>query len=74
MLVSYTASGDTFVASTPRMWTQKNDLEGFDLAPDGKRFVVVQRPKSQEDGSSHEVVFVLNFLDELRRRVPAGSK
>jgi hypothetical protein len=31
-------------------------------------------PKSQEDGSSHEVVFVLNFLDELRRRVPAGSK
>ena len=43
MLVSYTASGDTFVASTPRVWTQKNDFEGFDLAPDGKRFVVVQR-------------------------------
>jgi hypothetical protein len=54
--------------------TQKNDFEGFDLAPDGKRFVVVQRPKSQEDSSSHKVVFVLNFFDELRRRVPAGIK
>ena len=25
MVVSYTASGDTFVASTPRLWAQKND-------------------------------------------------
>ena len=72
--MTYTANGDAFVPGTPRPWAQKNDLEGFDLAPDGKRFVIVQRTKSQEETSEHDVVFVQNFFDELRRRVPVGSK
>jgi hypothetical protein len=43
----------------------------FDIAPDGKRAAVVL----YTDGSAEEkpvtsVAFLLNFFDELRRRVP----
>jgi Tol biopolymer transport system component len=78
MAVSYTVNGDSFVAEKPRVWEAKlgGQTPGrrFDLAPDGKRFAVltpveaVQAPKVD-----HEVVFVMNFLDELRRRVPTGK-
>jgi len=45
-----------------------------DLAPDGKRFAVIPRPEatSEQKGSVH-ATFLLNFFDELRRRVPAGQ-
>jgi len=43
------------------------------LAPDGKRFAVFPRPEAAgpDKGSVH-VTFLQNFLDELRRRIPAG--
>ena len=43
------------------------------LAPDGKRFAVFPMPEAAgpEKGSVH-VTFLLNFLDELRRKIPAG--
>ena len=42
-----------------------------DLAPDGERFLMLTSPEqpSSEEGSVH-VTFLLNFFDELRRRVP----
>jgi hypothetical protein len=45
-----------------------------DLAPDGKRVVVVT-PVASADApkQEHEVVFLQNFFDELRRRVPLGK-
>ena len=41
------------------------------LAPDGKRFAVLPMPEAAgtEKGTVH-VTFLLNFLDELRRRIP----
>ena len=47
----------------------------LDLAPDGKRFAVPAAPETAtpEKGSVH-VIFLLNFFDELKRRVPAGGK
>ena len=42
MVASYTASGGAFMAAKPRLWAEKKDLSFFDLAPDGKRFAVVQ--------------------------------
>jgi len=45
----------------------------FDLAPDGKRFVVLQREEPEQKGPQH-VTFLLNFFDELRRRAPLGRK
>ena len=44
---------------------------GLDLHPDGKRFAVFPRNdiEGENKGSLH-VTFLLNFFDELRRRVP----
>jgi hypothetical protein len=70
MVASYRANGEAFVASKPRRWAEKKDVSQlFDLAPDGKRFAVVQEGASDQKGPQH-VVFLLNFFDELRRRAP----
>jgi Tol biopolymer transport system component len=80
MVADYTARGDSFVAGKPRVWSEKPLLDlgspptfTYDVAPDGKRFAVVLYP----DGTAEEtpithVTFLLNFFDELRRRVPTG--
>jgi hypothetical protein len=46
----------------------------LDLFPDGKRFAVIPRPDAtaEQKGSVH-VTVLLNFFDELRRRVPVGK-
>ena len=58
--------------SKPRLWSDKalvgNSRPYFDLAPDGKRFAVFE----SGEGNVH-VTFLLNFLDELRRKVPVGK-
>jgi hypothetical protein len=43
--------------------------------PDGKRFITVLPSSvgSAQDRPTH-VTFLLNFADQLRRRVPAGNK
>ena len=78
MAVSYTATGDSFDADKPRPWsnTQIMDLFGttvwnLDLSPNGKRFAVIPKPDAtaEQKGSVH-VTVLLNFFDELRRRVP----
>jgi len=73
MVLSYTTNGDAFVPSKPRLWAAKKDLGTyFDLAPDGKRFAVVQPEASEQKGPQH-LTFLLNFFDELRRRAPTGK-
>ena len=42
----------------------------LDLAPDGKRFVVFLAPESPGGRSNLHVTFLLNFFDELKRRIP----
>jgi serine/threonine-protein kinase len=73
--VRYTGSGDTFVADKPRVWIEKlGKLLDGDMAPDGKRMLVLAPVESAETPKQdHEVVFVFNFFDELRRRVPAAK-
>jgi serine/threonine-protein kinase len=75
MATSYTVAGDTFVAEKPRVWLAKLGAAPggiyWDLAPDGKRVLVltpVDTPEAPKQ--EHEVVFLENFFDELRRRVP----
>jgi hypothetical protein len=43
----------------------------LDLAPDGKRFAVLALPETPpgEKGTVH-VTMLLNFFDELKRRIP----
>ena len=67
----YTVQGDTFVAEKPRVWIAKLGGTLFDVAPDGRR-VAVLAPVASTDApkQEHEVVLLLNFFDELRRRAP----
>jgi Tol biopolymer transport system component/tRNA A-37 threonylcarbamoyl transferase component Bud32 len=80
MVATYTTKGDSFAAGKARPWAETKIREqnalywNLDLAPDGKRFVVAPRPEASggQKGSVH-VTVLLNFFDELRRRVPAGK-
>jgi len=77
MVADYNIQGDSFGAGKPRVWSP-TQIRGtsvsrnFDLAPDGKRLAFFPRPveEQQSKGPLH-VTFLLNFFDELRRRVPS---
>ncbi len=81
MAAAYTVKGDSFVAGKPRLWSEKplggnaGSNKNVDLASDGKRIVALmpatEAKESQE--SQNHVVFLLNFFDELRRKVPVGN-
>jgi serine/threonine protein kinase/Tol biopolymer transport system component len=74
MAASYSVKGDTFVAEKPRVWIAKVGGTQWDLAPDGKRVAVLTPVQSAEaPEQEHEVVFLENFFDELRRRAPVGK-
>jgi serine/threonine-protein kinase len=81
MVVDYTASGNSFLAGKPQLWCPRSlrFLGGnypYDLAPDGKRFAVIldaSEATGQEQRSTDSLIVVLNFFDELRRRMPPGK-
>ena len=79
MAVSYTVKGDAFVPEKPRVWIAKlgaaaanpNAPTRWDLAPDDKRVAVITPVEGREaPKSGHTVVFLQNFFDYLRQRVP----
>ena len=79
MVEDYTATGDSFMPKgKPRVWSDQqllgNGPLNYDLAPDGKRFAIFPNltPPTEERGAVH-VNFLVNFFDELRRRVPLGK-
>jgi hypothetical protein len=80
MMVTYKASGDTFAAVTPQVWSDIPLMEpglhqSYDIAPIGNRLaVVLYADRSAEWKRVPKVAFLLNFLDELRRRVPIERK
>jgi serine/threonine-protein kinase len=75
MVVDYTVEGATFVPGKPRLWSDRQifytGTMNLDLAPDGKRFAVLApiETAGTDKGSVH-VTFLLNFFDELRRKMP----
>jgi serine/threonine-protein kinase len=81
MAAGYAVNGNTFVPDKPQAWADKPLLPSlvpvtstYDVTPDGKRFAVVL----YEDGTAEEkpilhVTLVLNFFDELRRRVSVSK-
>jgi Tol biopolymer transport system component/DNA-binding winged helix-turn-helix (wHTH) protein len=77
MATSYKETGDSFVAAKPQMWSGKRLLEVgefyYDIALDGKRFAAILYPDgTAEQKPATSLTFLLNFFDELRRRVPAA--
>jgi hypothetical protein len=77
MVVDYKASAGSFVAAKPRLWSGTQILNpgllNTDLAPDGKRFVVLyaSEPAGDERRTVH-VTLLQNFFDEVKRRIPSG--
>jgi hypothetical protein len=72
---SYKNAGGSFLADRPRIYTTKSVGFGttrpFEPALDGKS-VVALTPADPAEGARDRLVFLVNFLDELRRRVPVG--
>jgi serine/threonine-protein kinase len=80
MVANYTIQGGKFAVHSPRPWLETTladtgVLSNFDLAPDGRRFVVLMpsiRPEDQQ--TVNHATFVLNFFDEVRRRVASAGR
>ena len=79
MVVDYTIKGNSFSSGVPRLWSKQQILlksgggpyQSYALAPDGKRFAVLLYPDgTAEHLNALHLTFLLNFGDELRRRVP----
>jgi Tol biopolymer transport system component/tRNA A-37 threonylcarbamoyl transferase component Bud32 len=79
MVVTYSASGDSFHADKPQLWSPGQFTErgpgnrNFALHPDGKRLAVLKAPGTEQAAAVNKVSFIFNFFDELRRRVPSGK-
>jgi hypothetical protein len=75
MAVKYAVKGDSFVAEKPRVWLLKlGGATDFDLSADGKRLAAVMPVETREAPKpEHEVTFLFNFFDYLRRRVPVET-
>jgi Tol biopolymer transport system component len=80
VVAEYATKGDTFVPGKLRVWSERNVMilysaPMYDLAPDGKRFVVfLPAGDAGEQKPVTQATFLLNFFDELRRRVPTGNR
>jgi serine/threonine-protein kinase len=79
MVAAYTEKGDSFVADNPREWSEKQiggaiGAKNVDLAADGKRIIALMPVETAEaqKGQSH-VIFLENFFDELRHKVPVAK-
>jgi Tol biopolymer transport system component/predicted Ser/Thr protein kinase len=71
MVVDCQAQGDSFVAGKPRPFGGTHTLiEDFEVAPDGKRVGAMVSDESDGPKGNLHVTFLLNFFDELKRRVP----
>jgi serine/threonine-protein kinase len=77
MVVDYRVEGETFVAQKPRVWSETpvqatGMMPCFDVAPDGKRLMVLELVESSSaQNARHPVTLVLNFAAEVRRRLSA---
>ena len=81
MVVPYSIAGDTFIPEKARAWSETSFSgapplgfygPGYDVHPDGKRFVVAPAAVDVATRPQSQLVFIFNFFDELRRRAPTG--
>jgi serine/threonine-protein kinase len=75
LVAQYRVDGGSFVATMQRVWSPPTVFVApyfYDMAPDGKRAIIA--PLAADAQRPAHLTFLLNFNDELRRRVPAGGK
>jgi serine/threonine protein kinase len=59
-----------FSRGEPRPLFEASVVSGFDVFPDGRRFIMIQR---EDPPGTNEIHIVLNFDEELKRKVPTGN-
>jgi hypothetical protein len=80
LMKSWSRKGETFIPSKPRVFyggriSNIGTAGNLDLAPDGKRFVVLMPAESSESQETQSrLTLVVNFFDEVRRRVAGQVK
>jgi serine/threonine-protein kinase len=79
MVASYRINGGSFEASTPRLWSEARlgdagVLGNFDVAPDGRIVALLPPPDAATQQARNHVTFLINFFDEVERRVAAGGR
>jgi serine/threonine-protein kinase len=77
MVTTFTAAGDTFVASRPQLWSSvrlfnTGFVQNFDPAPGARRFAVLMSAEGAAASQPRHRI-VLNFFSELRRLVPVSG-
>jgi serine/threonine-protein kinase len=75
MVVSYTTEGGAFSAGRPRPWSptqvrRDGVRQNFDVSADGTRVVIFPLPATEQTEATLHATFLLNFFDEVRRRIP----
>lgn len=69
--------GPAFRAGTPRELFTYNAFPGqngaYDVSADGKRFLMISLGEAEQAAATPEVHFVLEWFEEIRRRVRAGG-
>jgi serine/threonine-protein kinase len=84
MVVDYTVEGDVFHAMKPRAWadrqiwlpdTRGGPFRSFDLTPDGKRIIAFAPDEGPKGARVNlHVTMLVNWFDEVRRRLPVSGK
>jgi serine/threonine-protein kinase len=74
-VATYSINGESFIAGAPRQWSPTQVLrdgvrQNFDVSPDGKLVAVYPRPVQDKAEGTLHANFLLNFFDEVRRRIP----
>jgi Tol biopolymer transport system component len=69
MMVAAVQTSPTFRAETPKMLFESSNLSAFDVSPDGRKFLMIKLGGNQPNQQT-EMRVVLNWFEELRRRVP----
>jgi eukaryotic-like serine/threonine-protein kinase len=73
------ATQPSFVAGKPRMLFQGQyvptalTLPYYDVSPDGQRFLML-KPTEQAGAAQTQIIVVLNWFEELKQKVPVGTR
>jgi len=75
MVVDYRVESGGFIPGKPRLWSDRRifytGTSNLDLAPDGKRFLVLMTPEpAPGDRNPVHITMLLNFFDEVKRKIP----
>ena len=68
-----------FAAGKPRMLFEgqyvptPSTIPNYDVSPDGQRFLMI-KPTSVQEAAPTQINVVFNWFEELKRRVPTGTK